>query len=131
MITSPASQIHSGGYRAPAGPVERSGRAAEALIPAELVPVGRFQGEPSATQQPNEAGDVVNRLEESVRKANAYLAQADTQLEFLVGEKTGRIIVKVLNKETHEVIRTIPPEEMIRFSEQVSRMRGLLFDAEG
>lgn len=131
MINISASQLYTGGYRSAPGSIERSGRAAEALIPTELVPVAEPRSEPASSPPAPAASDSLKLLEDSARKANAYLARTDTQLEFHVGEKTGRIIVKIIDKDTQEVIRTIPPEEMTRFSEQVSELRGLLFDAQG
>lgn len=64
-------------------------------------------------------------------KATAYMRRAETHLQFVVSEQTGRIKINVIDSETQEVIRQIPPESMMRFAERVTQMKGLLFDTRG
>ena len=49
-------------------------------------------------------------------------------LDFSRHEKTGRTMVKVLNKETDEVIREIPSEKILDMAAKIGEMVGLLFD---
>ena len=107
-----------------------SPRQTEALLPKDLVPVGQGQNQQDVENQKEQA-----RQDEEIRqvagKANEYLEKAGTHLEFIVGEETGRIVISVIQSETNEVIRKIPPESMTRLADRMAQMRGLLFEAHG
>jgi flagellar protein FlaG len=45
-----------------------------------------------------------------------------------VDDSSDRVIIKVMDTETNEVVRQIPPEETLRFSEFLQGMVGLIFD---
>lgn len=49
-------------------------------------------------------------------------------LEFSVHDASGRTIVKVVDKETKELIREIPPEDILDFAAKMQEMIGILFD---
>ena len=107
-----------------------SPRQTEALLPKDLVPVGQGQD-----QQDVENNQEQSRQNEAIRQiadsANEYLKQAKTHLEFVVSEETGRIVISVIQNETNEIIRKIPPESMVRLADRMTQMSGLLFDAQG
>lgn len=106
-----------------------STRRTEALLPAALDRVEKS----GTAQAPSRvsASDLQQKLQEAAQRANSYFEVTDTGLRFEVGKRTGRIIVTVVDRETDEVIRQIPTEEMVRISERMNELRGLLFDAEG
>ncbi len=58
-------------------------------------------------------------LEGAVRKVNDFVQNYQRQLAFSVNEETGITVVKVIDRETHEVIRQIPPEEVLAIAEQI------------
>jgi flagellar protein FlaG len=49
-------------------------------------------------------------------------------LQFSVHDASGRTIVKVIDKETKELIREIPPEQVLDFAVKMQEMIGILFD---
>lgn len=49
-------------------------------------------------------------------------------LQFSVHEPTGRTVVKVVDKETENLIREIPPEEFLNLAARLDEMIGILFD---
>ena len=51
-----------------------------------------------------------------------------TKCEFSYHEPTGRISIKVMDKETDEVIREIPPEETLEMVEKMWELAGLIVD---
>jgi len=51
-------------------------------------------------------------------------------LQFHVDEDSGRTIITVIDKETDEVIRQIPPEEVLTLAEQFRRGGGLFVETE-
>ena len=48
-------------------------------------------------------------------------------LLFSIDHDTGRTVVKVMDSNTQELIRQIPPEETLRLAKEIDRMQGLLF----
>lgn len=54
-----------------------------------------------------------------------------TSLEFTVHEKTRLIAVKVLDSESGEVIREIPPEKSLDFVVKLWEMAGIFIDEKG
>ena len=63
-----------------------------------------------------------------VKEANKALVAAQRELEFSVHEKTKDIIVRVIDAETKEVIREIPPEKILDLVANILEMAGLLVD---
>ena len=103
---------------------------AEALLPTKLERVEETAGA-KASAVGSKIADFAARLKDLAESANTYLIRTETQLQFEVSESTGRVIVRVIDKESGETIREIPPEELHRFAERANELRGLLFDAEG
>lgn len=55
-------------------------------------------------------------LEKVVSQLNAYIQNSQRDMNFSVDEVTGRVVVKVIDSTTEEVIRQIPSEEMLAIS---------------
>lgn len=51
----------------------------------------------------------------------------NVSLSFEVYDKTGDVVVKVINRDTKEVIRQIPPEDLLEITEKLEELRGVLF----
>jgi flagellar protein FlaG len=81
---------------------------------------GQQAGEASAALGPQQTRELV----ESVQN---YLADLNTNLSFEIHEKTGELVVKVVNQSTREVIRQIPPEDLLQLHEKLEELRGVLF----
>jgi uncharacterized FlaG/YvyC family protein len=55
----------------------------------------------------------------------------DVDLQFSVHEGSGQILVKVTDPGTGELIREIPPSEMLDLAARIDDMIGLIFDLVG
>ncbi len=53
-----------------------------------------------------------------------------TKVTFDVDDATGRHVVRVLNKETGDVIRQLPPEELLNLVARMRQLTGLIFNEE-
>jgi flagellar protein FlaG len=77
-------------------------------------------------------GDVLPISDEQVMKAIERAIKAaegiTTSLQFSVHKETHQISVKVLDKETGEIIREIPPEKNLDFLATLWRKAGILID---
>ena len=66
-----------------------------------------------------------------VKDINTLVYQvAATKVSFDVDEGTGRSVVRVVNKETGEVIRQVPPEELLTLVARMRQLSGLIFNKE-
>ncbi len=55
-------------------------------------------------------------LEKVVSQLNAYIQNTQRDVDFSVDDATGRVVVRVVDSTTEEVIRQIPSEEMLAIS---------------
>jgi flagellar protein FlaG len=81
---------------------------------------GQQAGEASAALSPQQTRELV----ESVQN---YLADLNTNLSFEIHEKTGELVVKVVDQNTREVIRQIPSEDLLKLRDKLEELRGVLF----
>lgn len=44
-------------------------------------------------------------------------------LSFMLDETSGRSVIKVMNKETEQVIRQIPSEELLKVAQDIKRLQ--------
>jgi len=68
--------------------------------------------------------EMMKRVAEAMDK---YMRSTQNNLEIKIHEGTGRILIKVVSRETGEVIREIPPEEMLDLAVKMEEMAGVLF----
>ena len=47
--------------------------------------------------------------------------QSNTQLQFSVDEPSGRMVVSIVDRDTSEVVRQIPAEEMLAIARQIEQ----------
>ena len=81
-------------------------------------------------------GQVRQKAEPEIKNSQALLADvqnvmqmmSDVSLHFSVDESTGRTVVKVVDKESEELIREIPSEELLKLAANIEEMMGILFD---
>ncbi len=67
-------------------------------------------------------------VKELVKESQGFLDDLHVRLNIEVSEETGEVIVRVLDKDTDEVVREIPPEEVVKLRERMEELRGMLFD---
>jgi flagellar protein FlaG len=66
------------------------------------------------------------KVESVVSQISDFVQNFQRDLQFSVDKDSGRIVVKVLDSETKEVIRTIPPEETLRMAERLDSPESLI-----
>ena len=67
-------------------------------------------------------------IEQAVGKVREVLQQSNSRLRIEVDPDLHRVIVKILNGDSGEVIRQIPPQEVLELARNVSPHKGLLFE---
>ena len=69
------------------------------------------------------------RTADAVAVANTLADFLDKQISFAYDERINQVIVKVIRESTQEVIRQIPPEEMVELMARLREdFRGLIFN---
>ncbi|MEC0227895.1 flagellar protein FlaG [Paenibacillus alba] len=64
----------------------------------------------------------------AIEKANKSLEGIQHKFQYSVHEKTGQIMVKVINSDTDEIIREIPNEKLIDLIAKFQEINGLTID---
>ena len=77
-----------------------------------------------------DAAEMQKKVEEAVARLNEQMEANGRKLGFSVDDRLNKQIVRVMNKETGEVVRQIPNEVVIRVANSIEDLKGVLFDAE-
>ncbi len=64
----------------------------------------------------------------SIERALEAVKSHQTSLEMSVHEATNEVIIRVLDKETGELIREVPSEKILDMVSKFMEMNGMLFD---
>lgn len=74
---------------------------------------------------PKPVADVA-QVERALQKIKAAVQPMAQNLQFSMDESSGKSVVRVVDTTTHEVIRQIPSEEVLKMAQELDRMQGLL-----
>lgn len=66
------------------------------------------------------------RVKEATERINEFIESVSRDLEFSVDKDTNRTVVKVLARESGEVIRQIPAEEVLKIARMLDELKGLI-----
>ncbi|MGH7233257.1 MAG: flagellar protein FlaG [Nitrospiraceae bacterium] len=66
-------------------------------------------------------------LDRAISKVKEAFTHADSRLKIEVDPDLGRIVVKVMNAESGEIIRQIPAQEILEIAKSLDVAQGLLF----
>ncbi len=110
-------------------PVESAHTAAQSVSEASSAAVRTVSESGEATNQnrgnkehnPSEA-----TIDDAVKSANRRMEH--TRCEYSYHKETNRVSIKVINEDTDEVIREIPPEKSLDMLQKMWEMAGILVD---
>ena len=114
--------------RVPEYPFERS------PVPEQAQTVGQEPGQKVKVEQkypigqdtPMEPNERLVRM--AVDKANKQMMSRETSLQFEAYDRTGDMIVRIIDTNTKEVIREIPSKKILDMVANMLEMAGLLVD---
>ncbi|MDX1723034.1 MAG: flagellar protein FlaG [Pseudomonas sp.] len=69
-------------------------------------------------------------LEQAVSSIKDFVQAIRRDLNFSLDDSSGRIVIKVTDSASGDVIRQMPTEEALRLAESLDEVRSLLFKAE-
>jgi len=99
----------------PTAPAERTAEAGQPKGGTGPVEQAR---KPEQNQQP---------LDDMVSELNNLVRELHRELQFSVDDKSGETIIKVVDRETDEVVRQIPSEEVVRLRQRLQEAAGTIF----
>lgn len=84
------------------------------------------QSLPNQSSQAQPVSDRV-KVEEAVAKVKEQIQAVDSNnLDFSIDDSTGKTVVRVTDRETGEMIRQIPSQEMLDIARSMDRLQGIL-----
>lgn len=108
------------------------------VVPEVTVPAPKAKATPELARQlaaasmVDESEDAVEaRVEQAVDQMNEVMSTFDKGLRFRVHSETDRPYVEVVNRQTDEVVKTFPSEEMLDLMSRVHNVLGMILDTEG
>lgn len=88
-------------------------------------------------QQPLQQDELAEELEDASRAKefaeevasglNELVQNLHRELQFSVDDDSGQTIIKVIDRETDEVVRQIPSEEVLRLRKRLEEASGIIF----
>jgi len=97
--------------------------------PAAVAGQAALTGRQSATGTPATVPGTVPGREEvsaAVKKLNESMPPSAQSLEFELDEDSKKVVVKIVDQSTKEVVRQIPTEEALEMAKSIDKMQGLL-----
>ncbi|WAW10488.1 flagellar protein FlaG [Oxalobacter vibrioformis] len=88
--------------------------------------VRAVSGVDESQRQLAEASVTVEEAKEIVNSISASLQSISSGLQFQVDEDSGKVIVKMVDKQSGEVLKQIPSEEALRIAQSLSNLTGVL-----
>lgn len=70
------------------------------------------------------------QIEHALSSIQQSVQSVRRSLDFRVDDSSGRVVVKVTDSESGDVIRQMPTEEALKLAESLDEVRSLLFRAE-
>ncbi|GAB6273890.1 MAG: hypothetical protein STSR0004_07530 [Peptococcaceae bacterium] len=87
-----------------------------------------LQKEPSLQEESFEEGLKLKQLNKTLKKINLLLGIYEKKIGFRLHREIGTLQVLVYNKEDNEIIKKIPPEEILEMEKRLKEMVGVFLD---
>ena len=81
-------------------------------------------GESLPRAESDQAGE--KKVKEAVGNLNDFVQKLNRTLQFSVDEESGRTVIKVVDSETKQIIRQIPPEEVLALAQNLVNGEGVI-----
>lgn len=110
-------------------PIQSTTAHIERVAAAEPSAAARAPATPvvtSAAVQPPSSAPSPEQVTQALKSINKTLQSLSQGLEFTIDEDSQRTIVKVVDRETKDVIRQIPSEEALEIAKALDQASGLL-----
>ena len=104
-------------------------QTAAPVLPATAIARMGEHEKASAAQLPVEAKETKpEQVKEAVDQIQQFTQTLAQNLKFSIDEDTGKMVVKIVDTQTQEIIRQMPSEEAIKIASALGKIQGLLFN---
>lgn len=102
-----------------AAPRARAGDVREVAVPPPV---------PTQTQAaaPVQVPLSIDAVKQIAHQINDFLKSSSSSLQFTVDGDTSKVVVRIVDSQTNELIRQIPSEEMLAISRAMDKLKGML-----
>ena len=87
---------------------------------------GSKQQQAATSSQQNQA--MPDQLKKAIAEMNKKINNTNEEAVFGVHEETNRVMIKIVDKETKEVVKEFPPEKTLDMIAKLWEMAGILVD---
>jgi flagellar protein FlaG len=94
--------------------------ATAGMASASQEQTGTTDAQAPGNDQATKPTDLAEAIERAENAVNAQVRD----FSFSIHEKTGEVVVRIIDRESKEVIRQIPAEEMLRIAEHLQSLEG-------
>lgn len=92
------------------------------------MPVDPMQAVSATERSDKTEPDMRKQVEKAVDEVQRFVETMNNSLQFSIDDDSGRTVVKVVDKQTDEVLRQIPSEEMLDIARALGKLKGLLVE---
>ncbi|MBD3184883.1 flagellar biosynthesis protein FlaG [Candidatus Poribacteria bacterium] len=78
--------------------------------------------------QSSQARDSLENEIKSFAEESEKIDLSNSRISFSEDQDTGATVIKIIDNKTDEVIKQIPPEEILKLRKRIGEMLGLLLD---
>ncbi|SMF67232.1 flagellar protein FlaG [Paenibacillus uliginis N3/975] len=89
---------------------------------------GQLAAQATALAGGNKQQQTLEDTVQQLQKAIDAIQGPPRTLEFSIHEKTNAIMIKVMNKETGDLIREVPPEKILDLAAKMMEITGIIVD---
>ncbi|NPV69690.1 MAG: flagellar protein FlaG [Firmicutes bacterium] len=114
------------GFSTPVVSTDKGARQLSLQRPAE--PARGPADEEAQTMAQQDGGLVSEKVEAAIWAANRVSDLLNARLSFCYHQESGRVYVQVISRESGEVLRQVPPEQMLDLIARVREAVGLIVD---
>jgi flagellar protein FlaG len=91
--------------------------------------VGSHSGADMQRVSQSERGLSTDEIEQIVSELNNFIQIFNTKIAFEIDKETKKTVLKIIDAQSNEIIRQIPPEELLAISKRISELLGLIINA--
>ena len=98
------------------------------------VEVKEYTSAKKSSEQPSESEQSAQTMETLKSMVSSVMDDIDkadltgNRLAFSSDEETGATIIQIIDNDTGETVRQIPPEEVVKLRKRIGEIQGLLLD---
>ncbi len=114
----------------PPEPVPADEESAETSILSSIEAMAQQQAEAQAQEKESEETLTHDQLEVVVQQLQDFVQTLNRGIAFSVDQESGKDVITVTNRDTGELVRQIPSEEVLLLAARLSEATGLLVNTE-